>query len=76
MGRPSDADYIRKVEQLAHAVCDQASDEGWLAYDDEPADATPLQQSVNALVRNLRSVHHDDDGCLEATGEEVAHRSG
>lgn len=29
------------MEQLANAVCDAAHDEGWLAYDDEPDNATP-----------------------------------
>ncbi|MFI9503817.1 hypothetical protein [Nocardia sp. NPDC052566] len=56
--------YLRRVELLAHAVCDSALDEGWLSYAPDSEDATPLQRATNELARNLRHVHFEGDGCL------------
>ncbi len=56
--------YLADVESRANAVVDHAADEGWLTYlESEESDQTPLQKSVNALARDLRIVHHPDDGC-------------
>ena len=63
--RLTDLEYLREVEALAHAVCERAFQEGWLAYTDEPADASPLQRAINELARNLRHVHYKGDGCIE-----------
>ena len=64
--RLSDDEYLREIEVLANAVCDRAFDEGWLTFSPEDDDQSPLQQAVNELARNLRQVHHEGDGCLEA----------
>ena len=63
----SDDEYLRKIEVLANAVCDRAFDEGWLTFSPEDDDQSRLQ-AVNELARNLRQVHHEGDGCLEAAG--------
>ncbi len=71
MDRPqplSDVDHLRRIEALAHAVCERALDEGWLTYLPEDGDQSPLQQAVNELARHLRHVHHDADDCGD--GEE------
>jgi hypothetical protein len=57
--------YLRRVEVLAHAVCDRAMDEGWLSYRPDPDEATPLQRAVNELARNLRHHHSSTDGCCD-----------
>ena len=46
-------------------MCDRAFDEGWLTFSAEDDDQSRLQ-AVNELARNLRQVHHEGDGCLEA----------
>lgn len=60
-----DLEYLNQIEALANAVCDCASDEGWLTFLPEDQDQTPLQQAINELARNLRITHTDDDGCLD-----------
>ncbi|MEU8165505.1 hypothetical protein AB0B97_03220 [Micromonospora sp. NPDC049004] len=62
---PTDAEYLREIELLANDVVDRALDEGWLSFDPDPDDATPLQRAVNALGRQLRHYHFEDDGCVE-----------
>jgi len=59
----TDDDYRARVETLAHEVCRQALDEGWLTYLPDDEDQTPLQKAVNELARHLRHVHFDGDGC-------------
>ncbi|MEV4194791.1 hypothetical protein [Streptomyces toxytricini] len=61
----SDLDYLREIERLAHRVRVEAGNEGWLSYQADPDEATPLQRSVNALARVLHHYHFDGDGCLE-----------
>lgn len=63
--RPSEIEYLRRIEDLANAVCDRALDEGVLRYLDDD-DQTPLQQAINELARNLQHVHRAGDGCLDA----------
>ena len=67
MPHDSEIDYLRRVEQLAHAVVDEAADpsEGWLSLLPDAAEATPLQRAVNDLARNLRMRHFDGDGCID-----------
>lgn len=64
--RSNDIDYLRSVERLANEVCDRALEEGWLTYLPDDYEQSPLQRSINELARNLRHVHFDGDGCLEA----------
>ncbi|MFD8704236.1 hypothetical protein ACFV1W_16690 [Kitasatospora sp. NPDC059648] len=61
----SDLDYLREIERLAYRVTVEASDEDWFSYAPDPEDATPLQRSVNALARVVRSYHFEGDGCVE-----------
>ncbi|MEU8661144.1 hypothetical protein, partial [Actinoplanes philippinensis] len=68
-------DYLRQVELLALDVVAAAREEGWLTYGDDPAEATPLQRSVNELARILRHHHFEDDGCVEP-GRPVLHLGG
>jgi hypothetical protein len=63
--RLTEHEYFKKVKELASQVCDEALEEGWLSYLPDPPDATPLQQAINELVRNLRHVHDDEDGYLD-----------
>ena len=63
--RPTEEEYLKRVEELANAVCDEALEEGWLSYLPDPPDATPLQKAINELARNLRHVHYAGDGCLD-----------
>lgn len=63
--RLTDDEYLRKVEVLAHDVCEEAAVEGWLSYEPDPPAASPIQRAVNELARNLRHVHYDGDGCLD-----------
>ena len=67
MPRESEIDYLRRVEQLAHAVVDEAADasEGWLSLLPDAAEASPLQRAVNDLARNLRMRHFDGDGYID-----------
>ncbi|MGC4854441.1 hypothetical protein ACLQ24_13840 [Micromonospora sp. DT4] len=62
---PTEAEYLRQIELLAHDVANRALDEGWLSFHPDPDDATPLQRAVNALARQLRHHHFDDDGCVD-----------
>lgn len=68
MPREPDDHYLRRVEQLAHTVCDEALGEGWLTYLPDDEHQTALQRAINELARNLRHVHDDGDGCLDAEG--------
>jgi len=61
----SDQDYLREIERLAYRVTVEASNEDWLSFEPDPESVTPLQRSVNALARVLRSYHFDGDGCVE-----------
>ncbi|MFD9569215.1 hypothetical protein ACFWBI_05140 [Streptomyces sp. NPDC059982] len=61
----SDLDYLREIERLANRVSVEASNEGWLSFQADPDEATPLQRSVNVLARALRHYHFESDGCLE-----------
>ncbi|WP_030731706.1 hypothetical protein [Streptomyces sp. NRRL S-237] len=61
----SDLDYLREIERLANRVKVEASDEGWLSFQADPEEATPLQRSVNVLARALRHYHFEGDGCLD-----------
>src|SRR5207302_1754066 len=63
--RLTDQAYLEKVEELANAVCDEASEEGWLTYLPGDSNQTPLQRAINELARNLRHVHYEGDGCLD-----------
>lgn len=63
--RRSEEDYLKRVEELAKVVCDEASEEGWLTYLPDDDDQTPLQRAINELARNLRHVHYEGDGCLD-----------
>ncbi|MFF3405315.1 hypothetical protein ACFYW8_03690 [Streptomyces sp. NPDC002742] len=67
MTRPelSELDHLREIERLASVVAGAASAEGWLSYQPEADDATPLQRAVNALARGLRHYHFPGDGCLD-----------
>ncbi|MET8963000.1 hypothetical protein ABZX69_26635 [Streptomyces sp. NPDC004074] len=58
-------DYLREIERLAHRVSVEAFREGWVCLPADPEDATPLQASVNALARALRSYHFPGDGCTQ-----------
>lgn len=62
---PTEAEYLRQVELLANDVANRALDEGWLSFAPDPDDATPLQRAVNALARELRHYHFEDDGCVD-----------
>jgi hypothetical protein len=57
--------YLRQIEALANEVVDCADDEGWLSYEPDPDDATPLQRTVNKIARTLRYVHYEGDGCID-----------
>ncbi|MEV0427738.1 hypothetical protein [Micromonospora sp. NPDC050495] len=53
----ADVDYLQSVERLAHAVVEEAAQEGWLAFIvDEEVGQTQLQRAINALARELRFV--------------------
>ncbi|MCX4966369.1 hypothetical protein OHA98_16300 [Streptomyces sp. NBC_00654] len=43
----------------------EASNEGWLSFQADPDEATPLQRSVKVLARALRHYHFAGDGCLD-----------
>ncbi|MER5336845.1 hypothetical protein [Micromonospora sp. NPDC002717] len=62
---PREAEYLRQIELLADDVVNRALDEGWLSFDPDPDDATPLHRAVNALGRQLRHYHFEDDGCVD-----------
>ncbi len=66
----SDEDYLKRVEELANVVCDEALEEGWLTYLPHDGDQTPLQWAINELARNLRHVHYEGDGCLDEDGNQ------
>ena len=57
------------MERLANDVVGEALREGWLMYLPDDGSKSPLQQSINELARNLRSVHFEGDGCLEHLDE-------
>ncbi|MFF1569545.1 hypothetical protein ACFVY1_40075 [Streptomyces sp. NPDC058293] len=46
----SELDYFREIERLANRVSVEASNEGWLSFQIDPEEATPLQRSVNSLL--------------------------
>ncbi|MBO3741741.1 hypothetical protein [Actinoplanes flavus] len=58
-------DYLQQMELLAVDVVAAAQDEGRQTYGDDSAGATPLQRSVNELVRVLRHHHFEGGGCVE-----------
>ncbi|WP_187398965.1 hypothetical protein [Micromonospora sp. WP24] len=62
---PTEAEYLRQIELLANDVANRALDEDWLSFDPDPDDATPLQRAVNALARQLRHHHFENDGCVD-----------
>lgn len=62
---PSEAEYLHEIELLANDVVNRALDEGWLSFDPDPDDATPLQRAVNALGRQLQDHHFEHDGCVD-----------
>lgn len=61
----TDDEYLRQIEILAREVVDAASSEGWLSYQPDPAEATPLQKAVNELARRIRHWHFQGDGCVD-----------
>jgi hypothetical protein len=61
----AELEYLRQVELLAQDVFNLALDEEWFAFGPDPDDATPLQRAINALARQLRVYHFDDDGCVD-----------
>ncbi|MEU6380742.1 hypothetical protein [Streptomyces sp. NPDC046909] len=61
----SELDYLREIERLADRVKAEAAEEGWLSFEANPEASTPLQRSVNALARAVRSYHFEGDGCTE-----------
>jgi hypothetical protein len=63
--RLSEEEYWALIETLANRVCDEAHKEGWLEYQADGPDATPLQGAVNELARSLRQVHYPGDGCVD-----------
>ncbi|MGV9452076.1 hypothetical protein [Streptomyces sp. NPDC003635] len=62
---PTELEYLREIERLAHQVTLAASEEDWYAPPADPEHATPLQRRVNALARAVHHYHFDGDGCLE-----------
>ncbi|MFC9978154.1 hypothetical protein ACFVH6_45345 [Spirillospora sp. NPDC127200] len=58
-------DYLRRLELLARDLVSQAHDEGWLSYERDHDDATPLQRTINEIARSVRHYHFEGDGCLE-----------
>lgn len=64
--RESEADYLRRVEGLAHEVVEHALNEPWFAFGDDGQRAErPLERAINELATNLRMVHYEGDGCLD-----------
>lgn len=61
----SELRYLRSVEVAANTVVDCALAEGWLAYAENDAPATPLHGSVNEMARHLRHRHFKGDGCTD-----------
>jgi hypothetical protein len=70
--RPSELDYLRRIERLAHEVAEQAAVQGWLTFgsDGEHA-AIPLHRAINELATNLRVVHPLGDGCSDHCADQV-----
>lgn len=70
--RPTEIEYLRLIETLAHEVVEQAAEEGWLEFGDLGQHApTALQRAVNTLATELRFRHHPDDGCLEQLDQDA-----
>lgn len=70
--RPTEIEYLRLIETLAHEVVEQAAEEGWLEFGELGQQApTALQRAVNALATELRFRHHPDDGCLDHLTEDA-----
>jgi hypothetical protein len=68
--RPSEDEYLRKVESLAKAVQHAAFEErGASVWRVEEAE-TPLQRTITELCLNLRSMHYEGDGCLDDDEDE------
>jgi len=74
--RLTDEEYLNSVEVLAKAVVEEALAEGWLRFQPDLPDSSPLQRAVNELARNLRYVHSHDDGCLDEHQESKQHMGG
>ena len=65
--RPSEEEYLRRVESLARAVALAAYDErGASSFKVEEA-KTPLELAVAELSRSLRSYHQEGDGCVDVS---------
>jgi hypothetical protein len=61
-----DVEYLRRIEQHARVVVDEASAEGWLTcIEGDDQDQSRLQRAVNELARHIRYVHYEGDGCLD-----------
>ena len=67
--RLSELEYLKRIEDLANLVCDEALEEGWLSYLPDPPEGTRLQRAINELARSLRHLHHAGDGCLDEEQE-------
>jgi hypothetical protein len=63
--RPSEEEYLRKVEGLAQAVSDAAYEERGIASFRVEEAETPLQRAIADLSCNLRTYHYEGDGCLD-----------
>ncbi|HEY0118451.1 MAG TPA: hypothetical protein VGC04_06705 [Cellulomonas sp.] len=62
--RPSEIEYLHRVEVLAHAVVEEAAAEQRLEFGDGgQAAATPLLRAINELASSLRFDHDEHDGC-------------
>jgi hypothetical protein len=65
--RPSEEEYLRLIERLAHEVVEVAAREDWLTFgEDGQADPEPIRRAVNALATELQFVHHEGDGCVDS----------
>lgn len=69
-GRPSEDEYLRHVESLAHAVSRAAFEEHGASIWCVEEAKTPLQLAITELCVNLRSVHYEGDGCLDEDTDE------
>ena len=61
--RLSGEQYLKTIEALAKAVCDEAAKEGWLQFLPDASAASPMHRAVNEMARSLRYRHGPEDGC-------------